>query len=334
VVKGKKSENEKFAGALYTTSVEAFVPGVGRGVQGATSHFLAQNFAKMFGIEFENEEGKRQHVWQNSWGLTTRTIGVMVMVHSDDKGLVLPPRVAPVQVVVIPIVFKEHSGDLKDKSRELAGLLTAAGIRTEVDAREHHNPGWKYADWELKGVPVRLELGPKDLAAKKVVAVSRTTGTRTNIEWKDLVPSVTKLLDGIQAGLFEKATADMKSHTKQVTKWDDFMNALDGRNIALVPWCGVTACEKAIKVKSGEWADVKDAERAKTAPATATATATAAAAAAEGGEQGEQGEKVEKLTGAAKSLCIPFQQPALPANTICIGCATVATTWALFGRSY
>lgn len=225
VVKGKKTENEKFAGALYTTTVEGFIPGAGRGIQGATSHCLGQNFAKMFDIEFEKEDGKREKVWQNSWGLTTRTvrmhkrwlkhqvidncvffsvqIGVMVMVHSDDKGLVLPPRVAPIQVVIVPIYMKGQQKDLNDKATELQDELKAAGIRVEVDRREIHNPGWKYADWEMRGVPLRLELGPKDLKAGRVTMVPRLSNIdkdktnktnldtdKTEVDWKKLVTTV------------------------------------------------------------------------------------------------------------------------------------------------
>nr|XP_019705136.1 proline--tRNA ligase, cytoplasmic isoform X2 [Elaeis guineensis] len=169
VIKGKKSELEKFAGGFYTTSVEAFIPNTGRGIQGATSHCLGQNFAKMFEINFENEKGEKAMVWQNSWAYSTRTIGVMVMVHGDDKGLVLPPKVASVQVIVIPVPYKDADTQaIFDACRSTVDTLCKAGFRAEVDLRDNYSPGWKYSHWEMKGVPLRIEIGPKDLANKQV----------------------------------------------------------------------------------------------------------------------------------------------------------------------
>jgi prolyl-tRNA synthetase len=164
VVKGKKTEVEKFAGGYYTTTVEAFIPTTARGIQGATSHNLGQNFGKMFKIEYEDDKGNKAIPWQNSWGMTTRTIGVMVMIHADNMGLVLPPRVAPTQVVIVPVVYKDIAESLIVKANELRDALRAAGVRCEVDARANYTAGWKYNHWEQKGVPIRLELGPKDLA--------------------------------------------------------------------------------------------------------------------------------------------------------------------------
>ena len=167
VIKGRKSEKEKFAGGLYTTTVEAYIPGAGRAIQGATSHCLGQNFAKMFSIDFIDDKGEKAMVWQNSWGLTTRTIGVMVMVHGDDKGLVLPPRVAPLQAVIVPINKGADSDETRaatdEACRRIEGLLKASGVRVRYDNRSNYNPGWKYSHWEQKGVPVRLEVGPRDV---------------------------------------------------------------------------------------------------------------------------------------------------------------------------
>jgi prolyl-tRNA synthetase len=164
VIKGNKTESEKFAGALYTTTVEAFIPGSGRGIQAATSHNLGQNFAKMFGIDFADDKGDKRTVWQNSWGMTTRSIGIMIMLHADNKGLVLPPRVAPIQVVLVPVVMKECSmQQLGEYMRGLVAELEAAGIRTKLDDAQHHNPGWKYNHWEMKGVPIRVEVRPLGL---------------------------------------------------------------------------------------------------------------------------------------------------------------------------
>lgn len=160
VIKGRKTEREKFAGGDYTTTVEAFIPATGRGIQGATSHHLGQNFSKMFEIYFSDENHSRQLVFQNSWGLTTRTLGVMIMVHSDDKGLVLPPRMAPHQVVIVPIFYNDKEKEaIYQRAREIREELTTAGIRVHFDDRDNYNPGWKFNDWELRGVPLRLELG-------------------------------------------------------------------------------------------------------------------------------------------------------------------------------
>lgn len=160
VTKGRKSVKEQFAGAYYTTTVEAFVPETGKGIQGATSHCLGQNFSRMFNIEFETEEKTKQHAWQNSWGMTTRTIGVMIMTHSDDKGLVLPPRVAPKQLVIVPIPKASTPEDVQKamfgKADELKVALEGCGVRVTTDYRDNYTPGWKYNFWELRGLPIRL----------------------------------------------------------------------------------------------------------------------------------------------------------------------------------
>jgi len=187
VIQGKKSSKEQFAGALYTTTVEAFIPETGKGIQGATSHCLGQNFSRMFGIEYETEDKAggeagtgRAHAWQNSWGLTTRSLGVAIMTHGDDRGLVLPPRVAPKQCVIIPIPNSKTPPDVQAamlaKVKELRAALEARGVRCETDARVDKTPGWKYNAWELKGVPVRVELGPRDMDGGVVVLARRDTG--------------------------------------------------------------------------------------------------------------------------------------------------------------
>ena len=159
VIKGTKTDSEKFAGALYTTTVEAFIPGSGRGIQAATSHNLGQKFANMFGIHFEDNKGQKSTVWQNSWGMTTRSIGIMIMLHGDDKGLVLPPRVAPLQVVIVPVVMKGcNMSRIRDFVADFVGCLGERGVRCKMDDDECHTPGWKYNHWEKKGVPVRVEV--------------------------------------------------------------------------------------------------------------------------------------------------------------------------------
>lgn len=180
VIKGRKSEEEKFAGAYYTTTCELYVPTNGRGIQGATSHQLGQNFAKMFDVWFEDKAGQKQFAWQTSWGFSTRSIGAMIMVHSDNKGLVLPPRVAHVQVVIVPITYKDDDHQvILDKCEELFKALKAAGVRVYLDDRENYNPGFKYNHWELRGVPIRLELGKKDFEKQEVRVVRRDNSDKS-----------------------------------------------------------------------------------------------------------------------------------------------------------
>jgi len=305
VVKGMKSEKEKFAGGLYTTTCEAFIPANGRGLQGATSHCLGQNFAKMFHIEFENDKGEKQLAWQNSWGLTIRTIGALIMVHGDNQGLVLPPRVAPVQAVIIPIFGKDNTG-INRVAPELLKALKNADIRAQYDDRDNYNPGWKYNHWELRGVPLRIELGPRDIEAGTVVIVRRDGGGKETVAQADLVKIVTQRLDEMQAALLAKATAERDQHVIKVTEWSQFVPALDGKNITLCAWCDTTACEDAVKKKSGE-----ESLKAKADEVTGF-----------------------RLTGSAKTLCIPFAQPELPEGTKCFACENIAKKWTLFGRSY
>eukprot|EP00005_Dracoamoeba_jomungandri_P004037 CAMPEP_0174251072 /NCGR_PEP_ID=MMETSP0439-20130205/1022_1 /TAXON_ID=0 /ORGANISM="Stereomyxa ramosa, Strain Chinc5" /LENGTH=667 /DNA_ID=CAMNT_0015331303 /DNA_START=33 /DNA_END=2033 /DNA_ORIENTATION=+ len=258
VVCGQKSELEKFAGGDYTTTIEAFIPQNGRGIQAATSHCLGQNFSKMFEITFEDENRERQFAWQNSWGLTTRTLGVLVMVHGDDKGLVLPPKVAPIQAVLVPIYIKDQKNEeLEAKCREMQKELTDAGVLAHFDNTKH-NPGFKYNHWELKGVPVRIEFGPRDLKNNTCVLVRRdykdgdkNKQKKETISCDDLATRVVELLDDIQSSLFAAAKKERDSHLVTCLAWDDFMAALDEGNIVLVPWCDREECEEHAKAKSG-----------------------------------------------------------------------------------
>ncbi|GKC68181.1 proline--tRNA ligase, cytoplasmic, partial [Tanacetum coccineum] len=249
--KGKKSELEKFAGGLYTTSVEAFIPNTGRGVQGATSHCLGQNFAKMFEINFEDEKGEKAMVWQNSWAYSTRTIGVMVMVHGDDKGLVLPPKISAVQVIVIHVPFKD--ADVKEIMNACSATvktLCDLGIRAEADLRENYSPGWKYSHWEMKGVPLRIEIGPKDLANNQVRAVRRDNGSKVDLPMADLGDKVKGMLDDIQQSMFDVAK-QKRDACIQVTKtWDEFIEALGQKKLILAPWCDEEEVEKDVKAKT------------------------------------------------------------------------------------
>eukprot|EP00743_Colponemidia_sp_Colp-15_P000539 GILK01000606.1.p1 GENE.GILK01000606.1~~GILK01000606.1.p1 ORF type:complete len:679 (+),score=147.19 GILK01000606.1:205-2037(+) len=300
VIEGVKSEKEKFAGGLYTTTVEAFVPATGRGIQGATSHCLGQNFAKMFHIEFEDDKGEKQLAWQNSWGLTTRTIGVMVMVHGDDKGLVLPPRVAPIQLVLVPIPFKDESpADLIAKGDEICNQLKAAGIRVKLDDRLNYTPGWKYNHWEMKGVPLRAELGPKDIKNRSVRLVRRDNGQKVDVAWDQLTETVLSLCQTIQSDMLERARTVRNGCNAEVDNWNDFMPALNQKKTVLTPWCERTDCEEDVKNKSAAYVD----------------------------------ESIT-LSGSAKTLCLPFERAAPAENSCCFNCGQKATKFALWGRSY
>ena len=255
VIQGVKSEKEKFAGGLYTTTCEAFIPTTGRAIQGATSHCLGQNFSKMFDIAVINEQEERVLVWQNSWGLTTRTIGVMVMVHGDNQGLVLPPRVAAVQVVVIPVGVTVNSAPglrekLDGKAHEIVEQLKTIGIRAKADVRTNYSPGWKYNHWELKGVPLRLEVGPKDVEKNEVRSVRRDNSDKQQLPLADLKNAVPALLDRMQKDMLERATRVRNERLRYVTDWKDFVPALDGKNLVMIPWCEQVMCEEEIKERS------------------------------------------------------------------------------------
>ncbi|WWC69131.1 proline-tRNA ligase [Kwoniella pini CBS 10737] len=313
VVPGKKSENEKFAGGDYTTTVEGFIPTTGRGIQGATSHHLGQNFSKMFDISVEspNRGEDRIHAYQNSWGLSTRSLGVMVMVHGDDQGLVLPPRVALQQVVVVPVGLSKGEGKnqpIYDACSELERTLLAGGIRAKADLREGYTPGWKFNDWEMRGVPLRLELGPRDIAAKSTLAVRRYDNHKSSIPLSDIANTVRTYLEEIQASMFKKAQEKFDSCLIPVTKWDDVVPTLDAKNILVLPWCEGNQCEDDIKERSKSQANKGETEDNK-AP-----------------------------SAGAKSLCIPFDQERFGKfpegeNQKCIQCGEKAKSWTMFGRS-
>ncbi|KXZ56462.1 hypothetical protein GPECTOR_1g413 [Gonium pectorale] len=297
VTKGKKSKKEQFAGAFYTTTVEAYIPETGRGIQGATSHCLGQNFSKMFGIQYEDDDRQKQHVWQNSWGLTTRSLGVMIMTHADDKGLVLPPRVAPKQVVIIPIpkasTAPETVQAMMDKVAELTAALEAKDVRVVTDTRSNYTPGWKYNHWELKGLPLRMELGPKDMDNGAVVLARRDTGAKETVSWADVATRVPALLETIQADMFAAAKARTSNCTEVCHSWEQFMTALNNKHMALTPWADEEEIEEEVKKKS----TTPDAMGAKT-------------------------------------LCLPFEAPELPEGTKCFYSGKPAKNWALWGRSY
>jgi len=317
VIKGTKSENEKFPGGLYTTTVEAFVPTTGRAIQAATSHCLGQNFAKMFDIQFEDDKGEKQYAWQNSWGLTTRSIGITIMVHGDNKGLVLPPKVAPIQVVVIPILFKDKdNAALVQKGKEITQLLSNKDIRSHIDDREGYNPGWKFNHWELKGVPIRVEFGPRDMENNTVVLARRDGSQKETVSLDNLVTRVQEILVESHRTLLEKATQLRNSRISRITKWGEFVPALDSGNMVLTPWCEQKPCEEEVKEKTGP----QKRDKVEKVPE----------------KPGEEPEFIP-LTSAAKTLCLPHNpdlQTPIPEGTSCFHCSSKATKWCLWGRSY
>ncbi|CAE6380866.1 unnamed protein product [Rhizoctonia solani] len=323
VIPGVKSEKEKFAGGLYTTTVEGFVPTSGRGIQGATSHCLGQNFSKMFNISVEDPnltaadkakltdpEAGKAYVWQNSWGLSTRTIGVMVMVHGDNQGLVLPPKVANVQVIVVPVgVTAKTTDEMREKisnaCSDVVKTLKKVGVRAKADLRDGYTPGYKFNDWEQKGVPIRLEIGPMDLEKSSTLSVRRDNSAKSPLPLSDIQISVPALLETIQSDMFNRAKAAYDQRLKVVKDWPELTPTLEQKCVVVIPWCEQESCEDAIKDRSAK-------------------------------EAAEQADERSPSSG-AKSLCIPFDQErwgTLEKGTKCVGCGAEAKRWTMFGRSY
>jgi prolyl-tRNA synthetase len=251
VVRGIKTENEKFAGAMHTYCIEALMQD-NKALQSGTSHNLGQNFAKVFDLRFQAENGEWQHAWNTSWGVSTRLVGAVVMAHGDDNGLVLPPRIAPVQVVIVPIW---KSGDPTEEILGAASSVTerlrGAGLSVELDARENLSPGFKFHEWELAGVPLRIELGPKDLAKGSVVCVKRTGREKKFVPLDELEGTVPALLDEIQAGLLEAARERRDAATFEVDSYDEFRSAIqDPGGFLLAHWCGNAACEEQVQTET------------------------------------------------------------------------------------
>ncbi len=247
VVTGRKSESEKFAGALRTYSIEALM-GDGRALQAGTSHNLGQNFAKAFDITFQARDKSVQHVWGTSWGVSTRLVGGVIMTHGDDSGLVLPPRVAPHQVVIVPIPRGNWQETVLPKARDIQQQLMAGGVRVVLDDRDSYTPGWKFAEWELRGVPLRLEIGPKDIEKSAVLVARRDTREKQSISMDGLVGRVRDLLDDVQRTLFERAVKFREERTQRVDSYDAFRQIMEGRpGFVIAPWCGSAECEAQIK---------------------------------------------------------------------------------------
>jgi prolyl-tRNA synthetase len=249
VVKGVKSESEKFAGALRTYSIEALM-GDGRALQAGTSHNLGQNFAKAFDITFQARDKSLQHVWGTSWGVSTRLVGGLIMTHGDDSGLVLPPRVAPYQVVIVPIGRENWREAVLPRAQEIQAELLAAGLRVTLDEREER-PGWKFSEWELRGVPLRLEIGPKDIEKSQVLIARRDTREKLGVPMEGLAARLRDLLDDVQQSLLARAVAFREEHTQRVNDYEAFTQAMESRpGFVIAPWCGSADCEAAIKAET------------------------------------------------------------------------------------
>lgn len=247
---GKKSEKEKFAGADFTLSIEAVMPD-GKALQAGTSHHLGQSFAKAFDIKFRDENQCEQYAHQNSWGISTRSIGALIMLHSDDKGLVLPPRVAQTQVVIVPLLFKHAKEEVLAAATKLQAELKAKGLRVKLDAREQHSPGFKYNEWELKGVPLRIELGPRDLEKKHVMLSRRDDGEKRAVAMADLGVIIPKELEQMHQRLYNKAQEQLENTVITCHSKEEMIAAADNKQIALVPWCGTSESEIAFKEETG-----------------------------------------------------------------------------------
>ncbi|MDQ3691772.1 MAG: proline--tRNA ligase [Chloroflexota bacterium] len=251
VHKGRKSAGERFPGAVETYPIEGLMLD-GKALQCGTSHFLGQNFGKAYDVTFINAEGVSEHAWGTSWGFTTRMIGGTIMAHGDDAGLRLPPAVAPIQVAIVPIYRSdEERGAVMSVAEKLRADIASAGIRVRLDDREQHRPGYKFAEWELKGVPIRIELGPRDVAADRVVIVSRLGGDKEEVAVADVAAGMAARLASVQQALFADALAYREANTHEITSFDAFATGLEEQGGFWVgAWCGDGACEAEISTKT------------------------------------------------------------------------------------
>ena len=248
VIKGKKTEKEKFAGAESTYTVETLMHD-GRALQAGTSHYFAQNFTKPFEIKFQNKEGKEEYAYQTSWGFSTRLIGATIMAHGDNRGLKLPPRVAPIQAVIVPIAMKKEG--VKEKAEELYNLLNEK-YRMECDTRENYTPGYKFNDWEMRGVPVRIEIGPRDIENGECVFVRRDTLEKITVKLGEIDTKLGEILEQIQQNMYNECKANMKRRTSIATNLDEFVEKINtNQGFIKTMWCGSQECEDKIKDLTG-----------------------------------------------------------------------------------
>ncbi|MGH1566689.1 MAG: proline--tRNA ligase [Nitrosopumilus sp.] len=254
VTTGKKSEKEKFVGAVYTTTMESIMPD-GKALQMGTSHFLGQNFSKPFEVKFADKDNVEHFAWQTSWGISWRLIGGMIMTHGDDQGLVLPPRVAPIQVVIIPI-YKNDEGKEKvlSKVQEIKETLESADIRVHVDDRSELSPGYKFNDWELKGVPLRIEIGPKDIEKQSIIIAKRYNHEKTSLGFTE-IGKVSTILNKIQENMLKKSREQSRENSLEISDYVDFKLKIEKGGFLNSPWCGNPECEEKIKEETG--ADIR-----------------------------------------------------------------------------
>jgi len=246
VIVGRKTEKEKFAGALHTYTLEALMSD-GKMLQAGTSHNLGQNFAKAFDIKFLDEDQQEKYVWQTSWGTTTRLIGALVMVHGDERGLKLPPKVAPVQVIIVPIMFDKTKKEVLEKAESIRTILKK-DFRVEIDTRDGYTPGWKFNEWEMRGVPIRLEIGPKDMAKGQVMLARRDTGEKIAVREEKLAETVKELLGNIQENLFTRAKKFLEENIRETSDYNEFKKIIEKqRGLIKTYWCESKDCEDKIK---------------------------------------------------------------------------------------
>jgi prolyl-tRNA synthetase len=247
VVSGKKSEREKFAGAMDTYAIEALMSD-GKALQMGTSHNLGQHFSKVFDIRYEDRDQKLQYAWQTSWGVSTRLVGAVVMAHGDDSGLVFPPQVAPIQVIIIPISIGNWKETVLPIAQKVTDELKSAGLRIHLDAREEYTPGWKFSEWEMRGVPLRLEVGPKDVEKNQAIIVRRDNREKEPVDLQNLKDKVSQILEDIQRSLLDAARKFQQDNTHEVNKYSDFKSIIESkRGFIKTFWCGDSSCEDKIK---------------------------------------------------------------------------------------
>lgn len=295
VIKGKKTEQEKFGGAEYTTTIEAFIPNSGKAIQAATSHFLGQNFSKMYDVKIQDDNNEEAFVYQNSWGITTRCIGIATMVHSDNIGLILPPKVAKIQVVIIPC--GAINDEIRDYINTIKNELLECGIRVFLDDKTNVQIGFKFNHWELKGVPLRMEIGKRDFKEQKVLIARRVSFEKKKISRENIGLTIKNELELIQWEMLQKAQNELSKRIKVTDTWTDFESEIFNRNICLIPFCGEEECEENIKKETME---IKN------------------------GLVTVQG---------AKSLCVPFKDNPI-GSFKCLKCFKKCDNRTLFGRSY
>ena len=251
VITGKKSENDKFVGAVYTDTLESLMPD-GKALQMGTSHFLGQNFSKPFDVKYLNETNTETFAWQTSWGVSWRLIGGMIMTHGDDKGLILPPKIAPIQVVIIPIYYTNDDKDsVIQKAHQIKDDLSKIDLRVHLDDREQLTPGFKFNDWEMKGIPIRIEIGPKDIAKKQVVLVRRHNRTKTSLNMDSLTEEISSELKNIQKEMFDAAKKILDERVVRVSEYQQFKKELENGKMIDCSWCGNQTCEDKIKEETG-----------------------------------------------------------------------------------